>query len=154
MKLLTLIRLFLQGNENGLTDNTRPNLKYYESHEKDHLTETLAMLIESDEIKTASKSNVRNSYEKLQSKKETKELEHKEAVAKKQIDEPALDIKKVTTTVEQQNFVANSNDFPLAIPQHNANYYTVEKKFSKKDMNLLSFENFLTQQQAFFTPVS
>ena len=153
MKLLTLIRLFLQGNENGLTDNTRPNLKYYESHEKDHLTETLAMLIESDESKTASKSNVRNNYEKLQSEKETKELEHKEAVAKKQIDEPALDIKKVTTTVEQQNFVANSNGFPLAIPQHTANYYTVEN-FSKKDMNLLSFENFLTQQQALLTPVS
>ena len=151
---MTLIRLFLQGNENGLTDNTRPNLKYYESHEKDHLTETLAMLIESDDSKTASKSNVRNNYEKLQSEKKTKELEHKEAGAKKQIDEPALDIKKVTTTVEQQNFVANSNDFPLAIPQHNANYYTVEKKFSKKDMNLLSFENFLTQQQALLTPVS
>ena len=45
------------------------------------------------------------------------------------------------------------NDTTRAIPQHNANYYTVEN-FSKKDMSLLSFDNFLNQEQTLLTPVS
>ena len=149
---MTLIGLLFQGNENGFTDNTRLNLKYYESHGKDHLTETLAMLMGSDESKTASKSNVRNNYEKPQSDKETKEVELKGE--KEQVDEPVLEVEKVITTVQQQNDVRNPNDFSTwAIPQHNATLYTVEN-FSKKDMNLLSFENFLKQQQTLPTPVS
>ena len=110
------------------------------------------MLIESDKSKTTSKANVRKNNEKPQSEKEMKELEHKGA--KKQIEEPTLEVEKVTTIVQQQNFVTNSNDFStLAIPPCTGNCNTVEN-FSKKDMNLLSFENFLTQQQKLITTFS
>ena len=91
--------MLFQGNENGFTNNTRPNLNYYESHEKDHLTETLAMLMKSDKSKTASKSNVRNNYEKPQSEEETKELDYKGA--NKQSEEPALEVEQVAAIVSK-----------------------------------------------------